>query len=73
MSESTISDPGLMAAVLRYCTAHSIPCWVIQTPPESTIGGFSARLINIIGDTASIEIANGDRHAVPVSELSIRG
>lgn len=61
-----------MRAVLGYCTAHRMQCNVVHTPPESTIGGFSARLVNIIGDTASIEIANGDRLTVPVSQLHMR-
>lgn len=73
VSDRQIIDPTLMAAILGYCTAHNLPAWVIHTPPESTIGGFSARLVNIIGDTASIEWANGDRVTVPVSQLSMRG
>ncbi len=67
-----ITDPAVMGAVLGYCTAHRIDAWVVHTPPESTIGGFSARLVNIIGDTASIMIANGDRHTVPIAELHMR-
>lgn len=73
MPDRRITDPTLMAAILGYCTAHDTPAWVIRTQPESTIGGTSARLVNIIGDTASIEIANGDRLTVPVSQLSMRG
>jgi hypothetical protein len=67
-----ISDPVLMAAVLAYCRERRIPCWVIHTPPESAIGGFSCELLSIDGDTAQTRIANGDVLTERVSELHMR-
>lgn len=65
-----ITDPALIAAILSYCKGHRIPCWVIHTPPESTIGGFSCQLLEIKGDVAVCEIASGDRYDRPMSEIS---
>jgi hypothetical protein len=67
-----ISDPATIAAVLAYCDARPMPCWAIHTPPTSTIGGFSCRLVRIEGDHTEVEIASGDRLTVPLAEICLR-
>jgi hypothetical protein len=69
---NAITDPAMIAAVLAYCNAGPTPCWAIHTPPASTIGGFSCRLAWIDGDNAVVEIANGDKRTVPLSEIHLR-
>jgi len=61
-----------MRAVFGYTAAHRLPCWVIHTPPQSTIGGFSAELVDLGWIESVIRIANGDTRNVPTDELSIR-
>ncbi len=71
-----MSNVDTMRAILAYCVATHRPCWAIHTLPrhqEKSWGGTSCELVNIIGDTAGIRIANGDRFTVPVSEISMRG
>lgn len=68
----SITDVAVMAAILAYCKEHYQPCWIIRTPPESKIGGFSAQLLELGAETARIKIANGDVMSVPISQISIR-
>jgi hypothetical protein len=67
-----ITAPTLIAAMLAYCNAQQRPCWAIHTPPASTIGGFSCRLMRIDGGSAEVEIANGDVQTVLMEELHLR-
>lgn len=67
-----ITEPAMMAAVLAYCRANRIECWALHTPPGSTIGGLSCRLLSIDGDAAETMIANGERRTVLLSELHLR-
>lgn len=57
--------------ISSYNREHSVPTWVIHTPPESTIGGFSARFVKFVdSETVIIKIANGDLWEKPLSEIS---
>lgn len=67
-----ITDPAHIKVVMEYCAGMRIDCHAIHTPPESTIGGFSCRLLSIDGDTATIKIANDDVWTVPVAEIHLR-
>ena len=68
-----ITDPALMAAILGYCKANRIDCWVIHTPLMSTIGGFSERLISINDNgTSTTQLSSGDLRDVMTDELSMR-
>jgi hypothetical protein len=68
-----ITDPALLAAILAYCKERRTSMYVIHTPPESTIGGFSCELLSIDGSTARTRIANGDVRTVLTAELHARG
>jgi hypothetical protein len=62
--------------VMAYNNAHHQPTWCIHTPPTSTIGGFSCKLIGAPRGTQGmweIELNNGDRKVVPMSEIHLSG
>lgn len=63
-----------MRAILGYCKAHALSCWIVHNPPESTIGGYSAELIRIFwdGHHVLVRIANGDTSIVPMEEIEYR-
>lgn len=66
-----VTDPAMIATILAYCRRHNHWCHVTHTPPESKIGGFSARLLSIGTESARIKIANGDEVDVPTNEIHI--
>jgi hypothetical protein len=75
MDDTVITDMDIIKGIMAYNKAYYLPTWCIHTPPESTIGGFSAKLIGIgiAGDVFEIEWAGGDRQIVPKSEVHLRG
>lgn len=65
----------MLTILAGYNSANNNPTWVIHTPPESTIGGFSARFISFEtpgSDNVVIQWANGDIFIAPLSEITIR-
>jgi hypothetical protein len=59
--------------IAAYNKAHNADTWVIQTPPDSTIGGFSARFVDFLlgSERVIIRIANDDLMTVPLSQITI--
>lgn len=67
-----ITDRKTIAAVFAYCNGMGLPCWAVQTPAGSTIGGFACRISFLSEDAVEIEIANGDHLTVPWEEIHLR-
>lgn len=73
MENFKIDTVETMAAILAYCRAQNAPCYVVHTPAGATFGGTSAELIALGSGVAVVQIANGERRRVPVTELHMRG
>jgi hypothetical protein len=73
MSEYIVITAAALKFLDAYNNAHNATTWVIHTPKDSTIGGFSAEFVGFVDDdNVILKHASGDTYTAPISNVTIR-